>query len=117
MLKQAFQIDKSPADPPEPVPGWCIGARGPKSAAARLNDVTEVQIDRWVAAGRVRVEWRGRNRLVALDDIARLAAAARDLDLPAPLTQRLADRRRRRAAAPELPLRPDDGDGAGEGAR
>jgi hypothetical protein len=87
------------------------------SAAARLNDVTEDQIDRWIAAGRVRVEWRGRNRLVALDDVARLAAAARDLDLPAPLTRRLADRRRRRAAAPELPLRPDDALGGEEGGR
>jgi hypothetical protein len=105
----------NPADPPEPVPSWAVVARGPKSAAARLNDVTEDQIDRWVAAGRVRVEWRGRNLPFALDDVARLAAAARDLDLPAPLTMRLADRRRRREAAPELPFH--DAEGGGEGGR
>jgi hypothetical protein len=95
------------------VPDWCVGALGPTSAAARLSGVTEARVCEWATAGKIRSERRGKNTFVRLDDVARLAAVARDLDPPAPLTRRLEDHRRRRATAPGL--LPGFHDGTAEG--
>jgi hypothetical protein len=86
--------------------------------AADLSDVPLVTVEALVAARRVRVERVGGERKVRVDDIFTATAEALGPPAPAPLSRRLADRRRRRAVAGEMPLRFEDGDGAGEsGAR
>jgi hypothetical protein len=97
MSRESNLFNPPPPDPPV----WCQGTLDPSSAAARLNDVTEDQIHRWVAAGRVRSQRRGKRLLVRLDDVHRLAAESRDLPAPAPpLLRRVEDHRRKRQEAP-----------------
>src|SRR5262249_38783995 len=81
-------------------PIWSIGLLASIEAAADLADVLVVTVEALVAAGRVRVERVGGELRVRVDDIF----APPDPPAPAPLTRRLADRRRRRAAAGERPL-------------
>jgi nucleoside-diphosphate-sugar epimerase len=80
-------------------------------ATADLADVLVATVEAMVAAGRVRTENVGGELKVRVDDLIQAILEALGPPAPAPLTRRLEDRRRRRAAAGELPLF-DDGDEA-----
>jgi hypothetical protein len=97
-----------PRSAKDPEPSW-----GRVEAVAHLAKRTRGEILGAVLSGKVRTQRIRGSLFVAVEDALELAAEAPAPAPTPPLVRRVEDRRRRRAAAPELPLRYDGGEAEG----